>query len=79
MTTSTVDLRLAMSDIQKSLEGLVIGPPNTSVPAQRAIYQLSLVKQMLEQDREWKFFRQAVAEFDKRHAEKAKKVQKSES
>lgn len=77
--TLEADLRLAMSDIQKSLESLVIGPPATSIPAQRAIYQLSLVKTMLDEDREWKYFRIAIHEFDKRHAEKAKKVQKSES
>lgn len=78
-TTTTEDLKLAMSDIQKSLEYLVIGPPNISIPAQRAIYQASLVKRMLDEGREWKFYRQAIADFDKRHAEKAKKAEKSES
>lgn len=77
--TSTEDLRLALSDIQKTLEGLVIGPPVTSIPAQRAIYQLSLVKKMLDDGREWRYHRIAIHEFDKRHAEKAKKIQKAAS
>jgi hypothetical protein len=80
MTTILTDeLRLALSDINKSLEPIVVGPPATSVPAQRARYQLSLVKQMLEEGQEWRFYRLKLHEFDKRTAERAKKVQKSES
>lgn len=34
---------------------------------------------MLESDRQWRYYRQAIHEFDRRNAEKAKKIEKSES
>ena len=64
------DLLTALRDITASLEPLVVGPPATSLPAQRARYQVDLIKRMLSEGHPWRYYRVRIDEFAQRNRTK---------
>lgn len=61
------EVKLALTDISKSLESLVVRPPDVSTPAQRAMYQVVLAKQIVAGELTYRQFRLRIADWDKRH------------
>lgn len=61
------DVKLALSEVASNLQTIVIGPPATSLPAVRALYQLTLVRQMLDGAITYRQFQARISEWDKKN------------
>jgi hypothetical protein len=61
------EVNLALSDVSKTLGRLTVGPPHISHPAVRALYQVTLTKQMVSGDITYRQFLLRVDEWDKKH------------
>lgn len=61
------DLKLALSEISKTLDSLVVGPPRTSLPAVRARYLVTLTKQLAVGDITYRQLCERIAEWDKKN------------
>lgn len=61
------DLKLALSQISQTLDKLVIGPPNTSLPAIRARYLVTLTKQLAVGEISYRQLCERIAEWDKKN------------
>jgi hypothetical protein len=64
------EINLALTDISKTLANIVVGPPATSLPAVRALYQVSLAKQMVAGDITYRQFQLRIADWDKKNLTK---------
>ena len=64
------EVKLALSDLAETLGNLTVGPPATSLPAVRALYQVSLLKQMVAGEVTYRQFRLRIADWDKKNVAK---------
>lgn len=62
--TDHQQIRKALRDIHATLEPLVVGPPATSLAAQKARYQIGCLTDMLDSELQWHSYQRRVTDWE---------------